>query len=81
MISPIKFAKIPYLSIKKGFMNNIRLISALLLFVFIMVWQGIVLFPALILYFLWSVINWIVKPDRMELAQRLLPSHKRINKR
>ncbi|MCJ7802391.1 MAG: CDP-alcohol phosphatidyltransferase family protein [Candidatus Marinimicrobia bacterium] len=74
MISPIKFAKIPYLSINKGIMNNIRLISALLLFVSIIIWQGIILFPALILYFLWSVINWIVKPDRMELAQRLLPS-------
>ncbi len=73
MISPIKFAKIPYISIKKGVMNNIRLISALALFVSVIIWQGIILFPALILYFLWSVLNWIVKPDRLELAQRLTP--------
>lgn len=71
MISPIKFGKIPYLSFRKGIRNNIRLSFAIIVFVSIIIWQGLILFPVLILYVLWSVINWIVQPDRLELTDRL----------
>lgn len=77
MISPIKFGKIPYLSFRKGIRNNIRLSFAIIVFVSIIIWQGLILFPVLILYVLWSVINWIVQPDRLELTDRLAPSQNR----
>ena len=79
MISPIKFGKIPYISFKRGFVNNIRLSLAIVVFVSIIIWQGLVLFPVLILYVFWSLINWIIKPDRLELTDRLLPSQRGIN--
>ena len=71
LISPIRFGKIPYLSFKKGLINNIRLGSAIILFMSILIWQGLILFPVLILYVLWSVISWIIQPDRLELNDRL----------
>ncbi len=77
MLSPIKFGKIPYLSFKMGLKNNIRLSYAIIVFVSIIIWQGLVLFPVLILYVFWSVINWIIHPDRMELVDNLSPSQSR----
>jgi len=74
LISPIKFGKIPYLSFKKGLINNIRLGSAIIIFITIVIWGGLVLFPVLMLYVIWSVINWIVHPDRFDLVERLSPS-------
>ena len=75
MISPIKFGKVPALSIKLGIKNNIRLFSAIIVFISIIIWQGLILFPVLILYVLWSVVNWIIQPDRYDLTERLTPSH------
>ena len=75
MLSPIKFGKVPALSIKLGLKNNVRLFSAIIVFVCIIIWQGLILFPVLILYVLWSVINWIIQPDRYNMTERLSPSH------
>jgi CDP-diacylglycerol--serine O-phosphatidyltransferase len=66
MISPIKIGKIPSLSFTMGLKNNIRLSLAIIVFVSIIIWQGLILFPVLILYVLWSVINWIIHPDRYD---------------
>ncbi len=74
MISPIKFGKIPSLSFKMGIKNNVRLLSAIIVFVSIVIWQGLVLFPILILYVLWSTINWIIQSDKMDLTERLSSS-------
>ncbi len=74
MISPIQLGKIPALSFKMGIKNNVRLFSAIGVFVSIVIWQGLVLFPILILYVLWSVINWIIQSDKINLADRLLSS-------
>ena len=71
MISPIKLGKIPILSFKKGLKNNVRLIFAILVFVSVIIWQGLILFPILILYVLWSLINWIIHPDKHDLTDRL----------
>jgi len=74
MISPIKFGKIPFMSFKRGFINNIRLSLAIIVFISVIIWQGLILFPALILYVFWSLINWIIKPDRLELTKDRLSS-------
>jgi CDP-diacylglycerol--serine O-phosphatidyltransferase len=71
MISPIKLGKIPYLSFKRGLINNLRLSFAIIVFVGIIIWQGLILFPILILYVFWSIINWIIHPDRLELPDKL----------
>lgn len=71
MISPIKLGKIPSLSLKMGFKNNARLLFAIIVFVSVIIWQGLVLFPILILYVLWSVINWIIQSDKNNLTEKL----------
>ena len=71
MISPIKLGTIPALSLKMGIKNNIRLLMAIILFIGVIIWQGMVLFPILILYVSWSVINWIIQSDKINLTERL----------
>ena len=71
MISPIKLGKIPSLSIKMGFKNNARLLFAIIVFISIIIWKGLVLFPILILYVLWSFINWIIQSDKIDPTEEL----------
>ncbi len=71
MISPIKLGNIPSLSFKMGLKNNVRLGFAIVVFISVIIWQGLILFPILILYVLWSVINWIIQSDKINLAERL----------
>jgi len=71
MISPIKLGKIPSLSIKMGFKNNARLLFAIIVFVSVIIWQGLVLFPILILYVFWSIINWIIQSDKNNPTEKL----------
>jgi len=71
MISPIKLGNIPSLSLKLGIKNNVRLFFAIFVFISIIIWQGLVLFPILILYVFWSVINWIMQSDKINLTERL----------
>jgi len=71
MISPIKLGKIPSLSLKLGFKNNARLLFAIIVFISIIIWQGLILFPILILYVLWSIINWIIQSDKINLTEKL----------
>ena len=71
MISPIKLGKIPSLSLKMGIKNNARLLFAIIVFISIIIWQGLVLFPILILYVLWSFINWIIQSDKNNLTEKL----------
>ena len=74
LISQVKLGKIPYLSFKKGIKNSVRLSLSIMLFISIVIWGGLILFPALMLYVLWSVVNWIVQPDRFELTDKLASS-------
>jgi CDP-diacylglycerol--serine O-phosphatidyltransferase len=77
MISPIKLGKIPSLSFKMGIKNNVRLFFAIIVFVSVIIWQGLILFPILILYVLWSVINWIIQSDKINLPDRLSSAQER----
>ena len=74
MLSPIRFGKIPYLSFKRGSMNNIRLSLGILVIISIIIFKGFVLFPALILYVIWSFMDWIIHPDKSDLITNLSTS-------
>ena len=71
MISPIKLGKIPSLSLKMGIKNNARLVFAIIVFISVIIWQGLVLFPILVLYVLWSFVNWIIQSDKIDLTEEL----------
>lgn len=66
MVSPIRFSKFPILSFKKGKTNSMQLIGVLLVMFSAIVWKGIVLFPLMTFYILWSTIKWMLDHDRFE---------------
>ena len=72
MISRIKFVKIPYISFRMGTKNTLRLIVALSLFIATIIWQGLVLFPIILLYILWNIVHWIIHPDWFEVEHELI---------
>ena len=66
MVSPVRFAKFPLLSFKKGKSNTLQLIGVVLLITSAILWQGIVLFPLMSFYVLWSTVKWMIDNDRFE---------------
>jgi len=74
MISRIELGKIPYLSLKKGRKNNIRLFAGILVFASIIIFRGLPIFPIFIIYVLWSLLNWFIHIDRIDILEKLKPS-------
>jgi len=66
MVSPIRFSKFPLLSFKKGKSNSLRLLGVLVFIASAIAWRGIVLFPLMTSYILWSTIKWVIDHDRFE---------------
>lgn len=66
MVSPVRFAKFPLLSFKKGKSNTLQLIGVVLLITSAILWKGIVLFPIVSFYVLWSTVKWMIDHDRFE---------------
>jgi len=66
MVSPVRFAKFPLLSFKKGKSNTLQLIGVVLLITSAILWKGIVLFPIMSFYVLWSTVKWMIDHDRFE---------------
>ena len=66
MVSPVRFAKFPLLSFKKGKSNTLQLIGVVVLITSAILWQGIVLFPLMSFYVLWSTVKWMIDHDRFE---------------
>lgn len=66
MVSPVRFSKFPLLSFKKGKSNTLQLIGVLLVIASAIMWKGIVLFPLMAFYILWSTIKWMLDHDRFE---------------
>ena len=66
MVSPVRFAKFPLLSFKKGKSNTLQLIGVVLLIPSAILWQGNVLFPLMSFYVLWSTVKWMIDHDRFE---------------
>ena len=66
MVSPVRFAKFPLLSFKKGKSNTLQLIGVVVLITSAILWKGIVLFPIMSFYVLWSTVKWMIDHDRFE---------------
>ncbi len=66
MVSPVRFSKLPLLSFRQGKSNTLRLAGIIVLVLALILWQGIVLFPILVLYITWSILNWMLHPHRLE---------------
>jgi len=66
MVSPVRFAKFPLLSFKKGKSNTLQLIGVVVLIISAILWKGIVLFPLMSFYVLWSTVKWMIDHDRFE---------------
>ena len=66
MVSPVRFAKFPLLSFKKGKSNTLQLIGVVLLITSAILWKGIVLFPIMSFYVMWSTVKWMIDHDRFE---------------
>ena len=66
MVSPVRFAKFPLLSFKKGKSNTLQLIGVVLLITSAILWKGIVLFPLMSFYVLWSTVKWMIDHNRFE---------------
>lgn len=64
-ISPVRITKFPYLSIKKGRSNNLRLFGLVLVLVGLLFFQGLILFPIVSIYISWSIIQWMIDHDRL----------------
>ena len=73
MISRVEFGKIPYLSFKKGKMNNIRLITAALFFLSIIIFNGLTIFPVFLIYITWNIIAYVVRLEKFEFLAKLKP--------
>jgi len=66
MVSPVRFAKFPLLSFKKGKSNTLQLIGVVVLITSAILWKGIVLFPLMSFYVLWSTVKWMIDHNRFE---------------
>ena len=64
-ISPVRFSKFPILSLKKGRTNNMRLVGLSIVLVGLIFFKGIVLFPLMLIYLSWSIIQWMLDSDRL----------------
>jgi CDP-diacylglycerol--serine O-phosphatidyltransferase len=66
MVSQVRFSKFPLLSFKKGKSNTLQLIGVVLLISSAILWKGIVLFPLMSFYVVWSTVKWMIDHDRFE---------------
>ena len=64
-ISPVRFSKFPIFSLKKGRTNNMRLVGLSIILVGLILFKGIVLFPLMLIYLSWSIIQWMLDNDRL----------------
>ena len=77
MVSPVRFPKFPLLSFKKGRSNNLRLMGLFIIFVTLIFYRGLVLFPLMTIYIFWSIIRWMLNHDRLEEKKQVNPSQKK----
>jgi hypothetical protein len=73
MISRIEFGNVPYLSFKKGKMNSVRLLTAVLFFLSVIVFRGLTLFPVFLIYIIWNVIAYIFRLEKFDFLTKLKP--------
>ncbi|NOZ75163.1 MAG: CDP-diacylglycerol--serine O-phosphatidyltransferase [FCB group bacterium] len=66
MNSPIRFSKLPLITFRNGQKNTRRLILFSAVPLIVLFGQGLVIFPILFLYTTWSVLDWILHPNRFD---------------
>tara|TARA_B100001123_G_scaffold152626_1_gene176619 strand:- start:634 stop:1401 length:768 start_codon:yes stop_codon:yes gene_type:complete len=74
-ISPVRFSKFPLLSLKKGRSNNLRLFGMFVILITLFLFKGLVLFPMMVIYLLWSIIQWMLDHDRLSDESNLKSNH------
>ena len=74
-ISPVRFSKFPLLSLKKGRSNNLRLFGLFIVLITLFLYKGLVLFPLMVIYLLWSIIQWILDHDRLSDESNIKSNH------
>ena len=74
-ISPVRFSKFPLLSLKKGRSNNLRLFGLFIVLITLFLYKGLVLFPLMVIYLLWSIIQWMLDHDRLSDESNIKSDH------
>ena len=74
-ISPVRFSKFPLLSLKKGRSNNLRLFGLFIVLITLFLYKGLVLFPLMVIYLLWSIIQWMSDHDRLSDESNIKSDH------
>ena len=65
MVSPIPFPqKFPQISFKYGRENSILLLIAIFSLIGIIIFQGLLLFPIIILFLSWNMIHWLIHSQK-----------------
>lgn len=77
MNSPIRFSKLPLITFKSGQKNTRRLIFFSILPLIVLFGQGLVIFPILFIYTTWSVLDWILHPNRFDDLEIMPEYHSR----
>lgn len=70
-ISPVRFSKFPILSIKNGRNNNLRLVGLAITLVGLLFFRGLILFPLMSIYIIWSIFKWMLDKDRLSIEPKL----------
>ena len=70
-ISPVRFSKFPILSLKNGRNNNLRLVGLAITLVGLLFFRGLMLFPLMSIYIIWSIFKWMLDKDRLSIEPKL----------
>ena len=70
-ISPVRFSKFPILSLKNGRNNNLRLVGLAITLVGLLFFRGLILFPLMSIYIIWSIFKWMLDKDRLSIEPKL----------
>jgi len=73
-ISPVRFSKFPILSLKRGRNNNLRLVGLAITLLGLLLFRGLVLFPLMSIYIIWSIIKWMLDKDRLSIESKIKTS-------
>ncbi len=77
MISKVRFSKFPLLSFKQGRSNTLRLTGVIITAGTVILSKGMVLFPLLAFYVLWSILQWMLDHNRFDEEMAMRSSDKK----
>lgn len=65
MLSHVRYSKVP--NFKRGKWGKIQLILVLTGMGLLYIWQGLILFPIVMLYVLWGLIGWLIHHGELDI--------------